>query len=78
MAGAQGFRGLIPVFLPGNQRNFDEIRGVAEIDPNDGEIKVKLQHKEHAERLVEMARKGQIISLSFDYLAEGKENTPGV
>lgn len=61
----------IPVFLPGNQRDFLEINGVATISEN-GEINVTLQHPEHAMHLAAMANAGRIIALSFDYLPEEK------
>jgi len=57
----------IPVFLPGNNRGFTEVRGVATITP-DGRVEILLQNAEHAMGLAEMQKQGKIISLSFDYL----------
>lgn len=65
----------IPVFLPGNSRDWTEINGVATIN-EEGDVHVQLQ-KEHAMALAEMAKNGQIIALSFDYLEEKATSTNG-
>lgn len=62
---------MIPVFLPGNQRDFTEIKGVATISET-GEVSIILQRPEHAKGLADLAKEGRIIALSFDYLPEGK------
>ncbi len=60
----------LPVFLPGNNRNWEKIDGKARITA-EGEVVVKLQ-LEDAARLVEMAKKGILVQLAFDYKMPAK------
>ncbi len=55
----------LPVFLPGNNRNWKQVDGVARIT-SEGEVVVKL-NPENAESLVEMAKRGILVQLAFDY-----------
>lgn len=59
----------VPVFLPGNERNWEEVRGIASVNET-GEIVVKLQNPKHAMKLAEDHRKGKLIAVSFDYLPD--------
>lgn len=56
----------LPVFLPGNNRDWQQVDGVATID-SEGEIHVKLLKPENAQLLVEMGEEGILMQLSFDY-----------
>lgn len=55
----------LPVFLPGNNRNWDKFEGKAEIN-EEGEIKITLK-PEDAVRLVDLATRGVLFQCSFDY-----------
>lgn len=55
----------LPVFLPGNNRNWDQIDGVLTIT-EDGTINIKLDESGTA-RLVDAAKKDILIQCSFDY-----------
>ncbi len=55
----------LPVFLPGSNRNWEEVKGVARFTA-EGEVVVKLQ-PEDAGRLIAMARRGILVQLAFDY-----------
>lgn len=55
----------LPVFLPGNNRNWDQIDGTARIT-SEGEVVVQLK-PEDAVRLVEMGERGILVQLAFDY-----------
>lgn len=55
----------LPVFLPGNNRDWQKVDGVATIT-DDGKIVVTVEpHK--AEMLVLMAKNDLLFQLSFDY-----------
>lgn len=56
----------LPVFLPGNNRNWEEVAGQASIEA-DGRILIALQKDEDAKELIEMAKIGALYQLSFDY-----------
>ena len=64
------FKARIPVFLPGNHRDFTEINGVATISDK-GEVHIQLHHPEHAMHLAQLFNEGCLISVAFDYLPEG-------
>jgi len=64
---------MIPVFLPGNSRDWDEVAGVATIN-EEGDIVVKLQRPEHGMKLVEEQQAGRLICLAFDYTPKPEEN----
>ena len=56
----------LPVFLPGNDRDWTKHDGVATIT-DDGEIRVKLFDKRAAIDLGQMAKKNILLQLAFDY-----------
>lgn len=56
----------LPVFLPGNDRDWREVKGSAHIDP-EGKIVITLFNKEDAEALAEMSRNGILWQVGFDY-----------
>lgn len=56
----------LPVFLPGNNRNWEEVQGRAIIN-NDGQIIVDIQNPDHAGELVEMAKKELLFQIAIDY-----------
>ena len=64
----------IPVFLPGNDRNFNEIQGVAEINP-EGQIIITLQHKEAGLELFKMKQEGILFACAFDYIPPKEHKT---
>ncbi len=55
----------LPVFLPGNNRNWTQVDGVARITDR-GVLTVELS-EENAKRLVNLAEKGILLQVSFDY-----------
>lgn len=56
----------LPVFLPGNNRDWVMVDGVATIT-EEGEINVKLHDPEKAQQLVEMFKERILLQISFDY-----------
>jgi hypothetical protein len=56
----------LPVFLPGNNRNFEQAQGRAGID-HDGRIIITLQKEEMADELVEMAKRNILFQIAVDY-----------
>ena len=56
----------LPVFLPGNNRNFEEVQGRAGIT-HDGKIIVTLQEERMANELVEMAKQNFLFQIAIDY-----------
>lgn len=56
----------LPVFLPGNHRDWTEFEGIATITEI-GEIHIRLRDPEASKTLVEMAREGTLYQVSFDY-----------
>ena len=62
----------LPVFLPGNNRDFKEIQGVAEIN-DEGQIIITLQHKEAGLALFQMKQEGLLFACAFDYIDPVKE-----
>jgi hypothetical protein len=63
----------LPVFLPGNNRDFQEIQGVAEINA-EGQIVITLQHKDAGLALFKMKQEGILFACSFDYMDPAKED----
>lgn len=61
----------LPAFLPGNNRNWDQVDGIATIT-EDGKINVRFQNPEDGKRLVEMARNNILFQISFDYRMPSK------
>lgn len=59
----------IPVFLPGNNRDWDEIAGVMTVSDT-GRIELQLKTPEHGMKIVEMMNAGKLIAVSFDYVPE--------
>lgn len=64
---ATGGQMLLPVFLPGNNRDFKEIQGLADINA-EGQIVITLQHKEAGLELLKMRADGILFACAFDYL----------
>lgn len=64
------FRTQIPVFLPGNDRLYEEIAGVMTISEDGSDISVRLYSPQHALKLAEMIQNGQLLCLAFDYKKE--------
>lgn len=62
----------IPVFLPGNNRDWSEVAGVATIS-EDGEIVIKLHSKEAAQHLIKLSLDKVIYAVSFDYYITSKK-----
>jgi hypothetical protein len=58
---------LLPVFLPGNNRDFKEIQGLADIN-DEGQIIITLQHKSAGLELLKMRNDGILFACAFDYL----------
>lgn len=56
----------LPVFLPGNNRDWSEVKAVARIDGS-GEIHIRLMNPADGQRLVQMAADGILYQCSFDY-----------
>ncbi len=56
----------LPVFLPGNNRNFETLQGRAGIT-HDGKIIVTLLKEEMADELVEMSKKNLLLQIAVDY-----------
>ena len=56
----------IPVFLPGNNRNWTRVDGVMRIYPG-GTMTVHLKDEEQARELARMAEEGILLQVSFDY-----------
>lgn len=56
----------LPVFLPGNNRNFEEAQGRAGIT-HDGKIIVTLQDPAMADELVDMAKQNFLFQIGIDY-----------
>ena len=56
----------IPVFMPGNNRDWREIRGMARITA-EGDISVRLKDRKDALELIRMWDEGILWQLSFDY-----------
>lgn len=59
-------RGHLPVYLPGNNRDWNEVPGLATISDN-GEINIKLADKRMALNLAKMFQQGTLLQLAFDY-----------
>jgi hypothetical protein len=64
---AKGGQMLLPVFLPGNDRGFKEIQGLADIN-DEGQIVITLQHKDAGLELLRMRSEGILFACAFDYL----------
>lgn len=75
MQGIKKVQMPLPVFLPGNDRDWKEIKGVAEISA-DGEIHIKLERKEAGLELFQMQQDGILFALGFDYMGPAKEKKP--
>lgn len=56
----------LPVFLPGNNRDWTEVQGRAVISSK-GEIIIKLVREEDTQRLIKQAQEGILWQLSLDY-----------
>lgn len=56
----------IPVFLPGSNRDWTQVQGLAEIS-SEGIITIRMAKKEDAERLVDLAKEGILFQCAFDY-----------
>lgn len=56
----------LPVFLPGNSRDWNEVRGKATIT-DDGRVIVELLDKEDTKRLIATTMDGVLMAVSFDY-----------
>lgn len=57
---------VLPVFLPGKDRDWVQVQGRATIDA-DGDVLVKLNDPKDADMLVEMAQERILLQVSFDY-----------
>lgn len=57
----------LPVYLPGNKRLFEEVRGIAEIS-DDGRIIITLENEDKALELSKMFSDGILIAVGFDYI----------
>lgn len=55
----------LPVFLPNNNRNWDQVDGIATIS-EEGEVVIKLK-PEAAEQLLNLARNNILVQCSFDF-----------
>lgn len=64
----------IPVFLPGNNRDWTKVDGRARIIA-DGRILIALK-PEDAVRLIEMARAGLLYQCAFDYRINDSKEKP--
>lgn len=56
----------LPVYLPGNDRDWTKVQGLATVT-DEGEINIKLRDKNYAIDLANMFKKGILIQLAFDY-----------
>lgn len=56
----------LPVYMPGNNRNWEQVDGVLTIK-DDNTITLRLTKEEYAAELVEQARRNVLWQVSFDY-----------
>lgn len=56
----------LPVFLPGNNRDWREVPGRATIT-EDGEVNIRFSSPEDAKALARMAKNGILLQMVFDY-----------
>lgn len=58
----------LPVFMPGNNRNWEQVDGRLTVFES-GPAELSLRNPVHHEALIDQARRGILLQVSFDYRA---------